>query len=200
VTTCQHNLQQIGYAQTKYSELNQGYFPEVPTTGNRAVAGIYAPLLAERLLLPDPGVLICPGSSLAPQRSTWTISTLDELDRCEPSRLFVLQRDLGGSYGYNLGYLHDGRLCAARNQGRYYYAVMSDSPTLYRAGLQSDNHAGRGQNVLYEDNHVRFICSDVDTKLIGAIFKNRLGYTEAGLDPADSVIARSSTPPLIVRN
>lgn len=199
VDTCQDNLRKIGYAQTTYCDYNHGFFPEVPTTGKRAVAGIYAPLLAEHQLLPDPGILVCPGSSYASQRAIWRIPTLSELDACEGMALTICQRTMGGSYGYNLGYVKDGELRPVRNGGRFYYPVMSDAPTLYRVGMQSDNHAGRGQNVLYEDNHVQFICNSVDTNMIGAIFKNRLGFTEAGLDPADSVIARSSTPPLIVR-
>jgi hypothetical protein len=109
--------------------------------------------------------------------------------------LVKLQRTLGGSYGYTLGYVIDGRYCTPRHRGRISFALLGDSPSLHLLGGQSDNHGGRGQNVLFEDLHVQFLPTYTGVDLRDNLFRNRSGYVEAGLDEADSVIASSFVRP-----
>ena len=61
---------------------------------------------------------------------------------------------MGGSYGYCIGYVDQGVYQPTRNLGRPGFAIMADAPCEDRPGRQSDNHGGRGQNVLFEDGHV----------------------------------------------
>jgi hypothetical protein len=194
ITGCQFNLQRLGNALTDYSEKKGGLLPQIPVSGNRAVAGIYGPTLAEGHFLDDPRVLICPGSRLAARSAEWHVPSLAELDQARGRQLVSLQRAAGGSYGYSLGYSADGRYQAPRFEGRANFALMSDAPSLHLEALRSDNHGGRGQNVLFEDNRVEFI---VDCVAYDALFVNRDGFASAGLDENDSVIARSSTAPFI---
>jgi hypothetical protein len=194
IAGCQFNLQSLGGALTDYSEMNGGLLPQIPTSGNRAVAGIYGPMLAEGHFVDDPRVLICPGSRLAVRSAQWQLPSVAELDLARGRQLVSLQRAAGGSYGYTLGYFEDGRYHAPRRRGRANFALMSDAPSLHLAGRRSDAHGGRGQNVLFEDNRVEFVVSCV---AYDPLFVNRDGVASAGLDENDSVIARSSTPPFI---
>jgi hypothetical protein len=126
----------------------------------------------------------------------WKLPTLREIDSAQGLHLTRLRRTMGGSYGYTLGYFAEGRHCTPCNEGRSYYAVMSDSPSMHLAELQSDNHGGLGQNVLFEDNHVRFIVNSVREGLGDRLFVNRRGLVAAGTDKEDAVIGSSASPPL----
>lgn len=194
IAGCQFNLQHTGHALAEYSEVNGGVLPQIPTSGNRSVAGIYAPILAEGHFLDDTRVLICPGSRLASQSAEWQLPTCAELDRAQGRQLVSLQRAAGGSYGYTLGYLKDGQYRAPRRKGRANFAIMSDAPSLHLEERRSDAHGGRGQNVLFEDNHIEFV---VDCVAYDALFVNRDGLASPGLDENDSVIARSSMRPFL---
>jgi anti-sigma-K factor RskA len=65
VAICANKLREIGLALSGYSERNGGLFPQVPESGNRSAAGIYAPTLIDAGFLTEPRLVICPGSPLA---------------------------------------------------------------------------------------------------------------------------------------
>ena len=193
---CQRNLQQLGVALHTFSDINARLFPKIPVSGNRSAAGIYGPILFHAGYFEDQHLLVCPGSSLAENISRWRIPTLQELDEAEGLHLETLQRDMGGSYGYALGYVVLRRHYPPRNEGRTFYALMSDAPSLHLPGRRSSSHLGRGQNVLYEDGRVEFISARVRSRVIDALFVNRHGVAEAGTDENDSVIGGSNMPPI----
>lgn len=196
ITACQYNLQRLGDALTAFSQQHCGLFPQIPVSGKRAAVGLYAPVLIESEILSDPTILICPASPLAQQRDQWWVPTLAELDGAEGRHLERLQQMMGGSYGYTLGYLMDGRYHTPRNESRAFFAVMSDAPSLHLPGHQSSNHGGRGQNVLFEDNHVQFVVSHYGRIGDEDLFLNRRGFSEAGTDKEDAVIGFSAMSPL----
>ena len=197
ITACQYNLQRLGFALAEFSEKREGLFPQVPTTGKRGVAGVYAVQLVHDGFLSEPSVLICPASSLASQRDSWWVPTVEELDAADGVRLARLQRGMGGSYGYTLGYRIDGQYRSHRNEQRPYFALMADAPSFHLPGHQSNNHGGRGQNVLLEDGHVQFISSHLNGLFGDDLFLNRAGFAEAGMDKEDAVIVASQTAPLL---
>lgn len=194
IAACQNNLQHLGVALADYSDKNGGVLPQIPVSGKRSIAGIYGPILVEQQFLTESNRLVCPASHLAERDAEWRVPRLAELDRAEGLELMRLQRTAGGSYGYSLGYVADGQYRAPRYEGRANYAIMSDAPSLHLPGHRSDNHGGRGQNVLFEDNRVEFVTRCV---VYDALFLNRDGFTAAGLDDNDSVIGRSATPPFM---
>jgi hypothetical protein len=198
IVACQYRLQRLGHALTEFSEVRNGLFPPVPTSGKRAVAGVYAPQLVHGEFLTEPCLLICPGSRLARQRDDWRVPTLEELDAAEGGRLARLQRSMGGSYGYTLGYQDADGYRSQRNEHRPHFALMADAPSFHRFAHQSDNHGGRGQNVLFEDMHVQFVRFGDRAPSGDMIFLNRLGYAEAGLDKEDAVIVPSEIAPLVI--
>jgi hypothetical protein len=193
---CERNLQRLGVAMYNFSDLNHGFFPSIPVSGNRAAAGIYGPILVHGGYIDDHRMLVCPGSSLADKIFEWCVPTLDDVDQARGIDLERLRRRMGGSYGYALGYLVEQRYHPPRNEGRAFYALMSDAPSLHLPGRQSSNHFGRGQNVLYEDGRVEFVVDHVRSRLRDALFVNRLGFAEAGADADDSVIGGSDMPPI----
>jgi hypothetical protein len=198
ITACQNNLQCIGHALADYSEAKGGYFPAIPISGNRSAAGIYGPKLFHDQFLLEPAILICPGSGLADQVDGFRPPTLFELDRASAIELLGMHRTMGGSYGYSLGYRENGRYCTPRYRGRASYALMSDAPSLYLVASQSDNHGGKGQNVLFEDLRVEFLSTSLGNEGFDNLFRSRRGYFEAGLDDDDSVIAPSFLRPIMV--
>lgn len=197
VLGCQDHLRSIGVALTQYSDYHGGYFPLVPERGPLAAAGVYAPVLSQLGLLEDPSVFLCPASALAESPDGFRVPTLEELRRAGPQDLIVVQRTMGGSYGYTFGYVVDGKYLGHRNLGRANFALMADSPDDPTGG-RSPNHDSCGQNVLFEDSHVAFLKRSWLPDGDDHIYVNRGGYVGAGLGPDDSVIGRSSARPVVL--
>jgi anti-sigma factor RsiW len=196
VTACQENLQQLGTALVQYSEHHGKYFPQVPQQGNLAAAGIYAPALLSDGLLDSPQRVLCPGSSLAADRS-FQVPSLDQLQAASGRELGRLRSIMGGSYGYSLGYVENGRYVSTCNLSRPTFALMADAPSDTLPGFQSENHGGRGQNVLFEDGHVRFLTSSRPIEDGDDVFVNDTGLVAAGDQRNDSVVAGSAAAPLV---
>jgi hypothetical protein len=193
---CQDNLRQLGAALTGYSERNQGFFPEVPTRGKLAVASVFGPILAQNQCLPDPRVVVCPGSSLA-EEPRFAIPDLAQVEAAESDeQLSRLQESMGGSYGYTLGYEENGEYHPTRNLHRANFALAADAPGRWAPGHQSENHGRYGQNVLFEDGHVRFLVSPRPNDRSDDYFLNDDGYLAAGRHRNDSAIGAGATPPI----
>lgn len=192
---CQSNLGNLGRALSTYSDLHQGYFPRVPTRGNLAVAGVYAPILVDCGLV-DSHTVVCPASPIAKDEQ-FRVPTLAEVQLAQAELLRRMQQRMGGSYGYSFGYVENGRYHAVRNRQRATFAIMSDAPDVHQ-GSASVNHGGRGQNVLFEDGHVRLLksCQLIDCG--DHIYQNGLGYVGAGIGSEDAVIGASSAAPVVL--
>jgi hypothetical protein len=191
---CQDNLRELGNALTKYSEVNGGYFPTVPSQGKLAAAGIYAPVLFQNKLLTDVSRVVCPDSRLAAQRNTFRVPTYKELELSPTNQIVDLRSTMGGSYGYNLGYAKNDVYYPTRNLHRNNFAIMSDAPS-DRPEHLSNNHGSWGQNVLFEDTSVKFLTK---SKIEGSgddFFTNDAGQVAAGLNQNDSVIGGSQASP-----
>jgi hypothetical protein len=174
-----------------------GYFPFVPAEGNRAVAGIYAPILIESGRLDDPRTLLCPSSALAEKRDEYQVPSLQEIDSAGGSQLRWLQQIMGGSYGYCLGYQKDGIVRPVRDRGRDHFALASDMPQLLPGGANSRNHGGRGQNVLFESGRVEYLLTCLEETTRENFFLSDRKRVEAGLHQGDSVVAHSAAGPLL---
>ena len=88
-----------------------------------------------------------------------------------------------------LGYKINGVFSGPRDNRRATFALLSDVPCLESADFRAANHAGLGQNVLFEDGHVEHLkqCNP----LIGGdyLYVNQEGAMKAGLNPRDCVLA-----------
>jgi hypothetical protein len=193
VTLCQDNLRQVGTSLAGYSEyIGNGFFPAIPTEGNRAFAGLYAPVLRESGFLSDPRQVRCPeatrdGNALP----SFRIPSLAEFDSADPSRILILQRMGGGVYAYNLGVDLNGKLHPVGKLHRPQFAVLADVPETVQGRLVHQN----GHNILFEDLHVSFASLGSLPPFVDDPFFNRLGLREAGVDVHDAVVAPSDFPP-----
>ena len=127
VALCADNLRELGTSLALYSRSNQGYFPRVPTSGNLAAAGVYAPTLAASGLLGEARRVVCPDSPLA-QQGPFRLATLDEIQSADTQHAAQLRQQMGGSYGYCIGYLDHGVIEPTKNLGRTTFALMADAP------------------------------------------------------------------------
>ena len=195
ITNCQNNLRAIGVALGQYSDYFGGYFPLVPEEGPLAAAGIYGPVLRDLKLVDQPAMLVCPASPLANERAAFVVPSVVEVRQSPPAELPRVRSRMGGSYGYTFGYNLNGHYRGHRNQGRAMFAIMADSPG-DETGSRSPNHAGVGQNVLFEDMHIAFLKHCLLSGNDDHIYRNGLGYVGAGIGPDDAVIGRSSARPV----
>ena len=194
---CQNNLRKLGMGLTNYSDLHQGYFPDVPAEGECAAAGIYATKLVEGASSP-----IRTSSSARPRRwpmarSSCACRPRMNCKRAQGPRLIVLQKQDGGSYGYNLGYVSGGKYHATKNLHRPRFAIMADAPSA-ASPIHSLNHGGCGQNVLFEDLHVQYLTTCKAQGCKDNIYVNDDGQVAAGMHLNDAVIGPSHAKPVIV--
>ncbi len=193
---CEDNLRTVGQALHEYGQQHPEHrLPEVASQGNRGVAGVYAPQLISNQLIDQPRTFICPSSRLAETRGHWRVPTLEELDQALGPTLIFYQETMGGSYGYHLGRIEDGRLVPASDLRRANFILAGDAPNPNGPLRRSMNHGIRGQNFLYEDGSVRFVVTVISPG--DDPFVNRDGLAAAGIGPDDSVVGASSQRPLL---
>lgn len=196
ILTCQDKLRQIGIALTQYSDRHGGYFPVVPPQGELASAGVYAPVLLDHGLLAESNQVVCPASPLADDKE-FRVPRLAEVRHAGGERAGDLCRQMGGSYGYSLGYVDAGEYRPTRNLHRAHFALLSDQPSIHMPDFQTVNHSGRGQNVLFEDGHVQFMDSPKAPHSPDHLFTNAEGRIAPGTHADDSVIVSSTAYPLL---
>ncbi len=182
---CQNNLQHIGTALTSYSDRHGGYFPTPKREGRMAVAGSWAPTLVSEGYLPDVDKILCP-SSPGGCNSKLRVPTTEELEQMSADEYANFIRELRSCYGYTLPYRDGNQSKGHRNQRRPFFAIVSDPPG--PGPSNSPNHGGDGQNVLFEDGHVKYLLDRRPDHEDDDIFRNSNGEVAPGSHPNDSVI------------
>jgi hypothetical protein len=212
LVACQENLRNFGQALPQWAERLQGLLPHIPATGNAGVAGFYAPQLVSAGLMTEHPRYLCPDSALVKTRDDFRVPTMRQVYLAKGAELLRMQRTMGGSYTYGLGYVDLGRLMARRLGSRPYVAVMSDFPD------ESGNRGGHAKgrlNLLFEDGHVRTVrlmsvaASSNRVQVIRRtssldhdwreFFVSDRGLLEAGRSESDIVLAPSWVRPIPVQ-
>jgi hypothetical protein len=199
VRACQERMQTTGRSLIDYSRVNGGYFPEVPTEGPLAHAGIFVARLHDEGYLHDVNSAFCPTASFdgcQDRADCELVPALKTLETCGESEAELLFAGLSGLFGYAFGYSEEGRYRRLRNRDRARFAVLADAPergSTQACGL-TRNHAG-GQNVWFEDGHVEFVKSGRVPGSDDHLFENHLGFVGAGIGPDDVVIGSASATP-----
>lgn len=196
---CENNLRQLGIALTAYSDFSRDKsFPYISPTGNYGFAGAVAPILMNFGGISDDRIFLCAAEADPDDYRTWKVPTLVELRDIDGTRQVRIRARALGSYGYNIGVIENGQHRAPRNQGRSHFAILADAPSTNLVELRTANHGGRGQNVLYEDGHVRFIAGCPAELCNDHPYKSNRNRIEPGQNIQDAVIGRSETVPQIV--
>src|SRR5205823_3847325 len=118
IVTCQNQLRLIGYALHEYSNRQPDHsFPGPEIDGNRAAAGIVAPVLVSHQLA-DSRMFLCPASSVSRGIGAFRVPLPEELDQAAGPQLKAMLASMGGDYGYNMGYIEDGKLMPTRDARR----------------------------------------------------------------------------------
>ncbi len=189
---CQDNMRELGTAFMQFSDTNGGYFVEIPRSGNLAANGCYAAILKDRQLVEDDQLFACAG--IGSDAPPVYIPSVETIMAASGDQLCHLKRSLG-HYGYTMGYCDERGYCPPQNRGRTNVVLLADMPSLNAAGRVSANHCGWGQNCLFEDGHIGFVCGES----IGedAIFVNDYNLVAPGCRPDDNVIAPSHLSPAV---
>ncbi len=200
IATCQNQLRLIGYGMQEYSNLQPDHsFPGPEAEGPRSAAGVAAGMLVSNGLA-QPHMFLCPASFRSKDSVRLPRMPLPEdLDRATGKELLAMQKAMGGDFGFNMGYTSDGKLLRPTNALRERYVLSGDAPSNSRPRRASGNHAGRGQNVVFEDGHVQFLRELPNTSALDDPFHNREGWVAAGLDRDDAVLGASEDAPIPVR-
>lgn len=192
LVACQNNLKDIGMAVANYSDHNGGALPGPQAEGLYNVAGIWAPKLVSQGYLQKPGrTVVCPSSKLADDLK-FHVPTMAELEAMSPAQLSEIFPRLA-DYGFTLGYLdgENGKYKTHLNKHRSDFAVAADPPG--NGPSNSPNHGGKGQNVLFEDGHYKYLNSS----LVGDddIYRNAHMKVGPGIGSSDAVIVPSQVRP-----
>jgi len=218
---CQNNLRQLGLALSAYSDIHQGFFPQLSLSGPRAFAGVFGPVLRDSALISSNNLLDCPGGGHRGLLARVTPVTLNQLDRAVGESLRDLQRRAGGDYAYSLGHITSQQYRGPRNRHRSHFPILADCPSLpglpstlnsttrsvahnllsprtgsaplQRGGLHSPYHEEWGQNMLFEDGHYQLVSVSLGESIRDDAFLTRHGFVAPGEDEEDAVLAPSET-------
>jgi prepilin-type processing-associated H-X9-DG protein len=192
---CEDNMRRCYAGLKNYKELHHGRFPDVAAAAAapRNVAALWMPILRDAQTLPEAVSVRCPAVGASPP-CAWS---LKELQAMEPEEFQRHVRALASGYGYSLGHRSGEVVIGPRSDPDKdtMLPIMADcAPTGVLVG-NSPNHGGSGQNVLYQDGHVKF-CT---TRTVGFggddIYVNKEQKVAAGLDWMDSVIGHGAASP-----
>jgi hypothetical protein len=198
VAACSNNLSQFHSALQNFADDHQGLLPAPDFEGPLNNAGIYAAKLRDAGYWTGNLRVNCPSNVRHP-RPAIPPPTLEEICAKHTGDRQAYEnclRAMGGCYAFNLGYEEGGKYQAVQRQLGDDVPVMSDRP--YRAAestewrfANSPNHGGRGQNILFNGGHVRFVTSRMINQ--DDLFLNRDGRLAPGRGIGDNVLAPSET-------
>jgi hypothetical protein len=201
VEACKGNLQSLVRSLHNYSDNHQDQFVAIPPEGNLSFAGVYGPTLRDEGYATEEHLFRCAGdpalrSSDGAQQQR--IPTISEIERAVGAELRRMQREAGGSFGYDLGYLVDGEYSPVRNLFRSTFPILADAPGSLLNGRISLNHEGRGLNVAYENGNVKYLPAGYVAAIGDDIFHSDRGLIEPGQHPDDAVIGNSHSRPILI--
>ena len=189
---CSNNLRNLGVAMESYAQSHSQYFPFFSATGPLNVAAMSVPLLLETGWVAERSTFVCPASRDDPAsipQPARVRAALDEVDR-----LSSVLPSMRGSYGYTLGVKLGDHYYAPRRDQMADRLLTSDRAPRPGEGCvsrsNSPNHRGRGQNALFPDGHVRFLCSPEARPNGDNIFTSLRHLVEPGCTWSDTVIGQ----------
>ncbi len=197
---CHENLHRLGVALAKFAEQSSG---QIPTIDRHENAGMYAIKIVESGVLTRAQLaelLVCPATQLAEDTHQGVrvirTPTRMELATAQGAKLKSLLENMGGSFAYRIGYVDKrGSYLQVKFSQRCNAPIMADKPSASVVGFQSANHGGCGQNVLFQDQSVRYVQLCIQTDRDRHWFLNEDDQPAAGKHKHDIVMIRSEARP-----
>jgi hypothetical protein len=194
---CQSNLKEFYSALRVYYD-QHGKLPNFAEKTPHNPAGLIAPLLKDSGVLSQTASVRCPANgTLLP-----VTLTVEQIQQLAPEKFEQEAPKLLPGYAYSLGYQDNAGYHFPNHSPRERFSshipLMADRPPQRLEGLNSPNHGGFGQNVLFHDGHIIFatvrnVGPDGDD-----IFLNRNRKVAPGIGPFDSVLGHSAAQPFLV--
>ena len=198
LTVCENHLRQVGLALGCYSSRHDG---QLPLVGIHDPAGIFTVKLVDSGCADRDELqqwVVCPSSSLAGDihagHAVVRIPTRQEIERANGIKRAMLERLMGGTYSYRLGYWKSNHYVGIQLPDRNREPLLADAPE-YRAGQPKVVNHRCGQNVLYPDFSVRHQVDCLTADGGDNLFVNDDGQRAAGRSPHDVVLATSQDRP-----
>ncbi len=189
---CRNNLRQFWVALQRYADRSNNEFPRVEAAGPRSVAGVFVPILNDAGLLNDVSIA-CPAQQGRREPLPCTVADLEQLYRDAPGRFRTVAGNLAGHYAYCLGYEDGHGLHGLRRDTGDGLPILADCAGT--DALNSNNHGGAGQNVLYVGGNVRW-CVQPTVGVDGDnIYVNQHNHVRAGVCFSDTVLGASDARP-----
>jgi len=189
---CRENLRVFHSGLKTYHD-QKGHFPNVHAEAPHNAAGMMIPMLIDAgVLKPDVSVR-CPGNGPGKPCP----HTYDQLKNMSRAEFLKHARSLAPCYAYSLGFRDDGSYHPPTyNQDKAArLPLMSDRPPYDPdSDDNSPNHAGRGQNILFQDGHVEFMTTR-SLPFDNDIYKNHRGKIAAGVRADDGAMGPSDSEP-----
>jgi hypothetical protein len=190
---CENNLRTFWGALQAYADRGNDAFPQVEAEGPRAVAGIFVPVLNDCGLLEDVSIA-CPALGRQ-QPLPCSVKDLEQLYRDYPAAFRVVAGELSGHYAYSLGYQDGQALHGLRRDSGDGLPILADAAGAGNGAVNSRNHGGAGQNVLYVGGNVRWCVRPTVGVDCDNIYVNRDDRIGAGVCRSDTVLGASNTQP-----
>ncbi len=197
MVACQNNVRQMGIAMWLDSESrpDRSYL-RVPYEQSQAVVvGMTASSLVKNQFVESPDTAVCPTSDQGGLVPNYPMPMPEQLFYARGEELRRLQRLVGGSYAYPLGYIRSGQIVPTRNMYRENYCLIAEPP---QWDGSSRNHDGRGGNMFFEDGHFCWVDANAYPPLADDPYRNRMGQPlAAGVDIHDAVLGAGDMRPLV---
>ncbi|TWT91120.1 hypothetical protein Mal64_15190 [Pseudobythopirellula maris] len=201
-TACVHNLERLGQASMNYATYHQRRYPHVSLDEN---AGRFVLRLVDSGYLPRSewtSWVVCPSSPEAEWMldadANQRMPTAEQLSVARGEQLVSLQRRMGGSYAYRVGYFESCQYQSVQKRSDCRSALLSDAPRLCADGRSiraSFNHGVAGQNVFFDDGQVRRVVGCIVPVVNDHLFLNASGDRASGQTWRDAVLLRSEDCP-----
>ena len=145
-------------------------------------------------------LLICPSSDLAERvfqgKIVMLVPSRRELSKASGPQLQEIVRNMGGSFAYRIGFVdRRNNYVQVKFVGSGQAPMMADKPSFDLQGCQSANHFGCGQNVLFQDQSVRYESTCLQRGRDENWFLNADNQPAAGRHKYDVVMIRSEARP-----
>ena len=197
-TECQNNLRALWSGLEAY-QTQQGRMPEIGALDHPA-AGMVVPILQEAGVLAEGAKTFCPGADGA----ACVHRSMKELSALKGNEFEVAASKLLPGYAYALGFrdeagnLHGSNDIVGMNPtiSTNQIPVLADAPGVpVLLEVNSPNHAGVGQNILFLDGTIRFQTNRHVGPRRDDIYLNQANKVAAGLGPHDVALGVGTAVP-----